>query len=369
MTIALMTIAFNAIGQTKRPVLRPVQRTVVKSQTKVIDKNSIIKDSLIQENSEFYKVLYTKPITEKKVDESGLVYKLMSVREAKDKRGGIVISLIVENPLHDDSILIDPSKIEVPFDFYISEVHCGEKFISSLDYFRITKGIRYKFDIRLKSSESIDMVKLDYLRIPEYAHKNSFLVFENVEIDWEGNAEEIIYNAEGLDMDQLKKDNEDFRERLGGLNPILSTTNEDMEYCVHAIGEVKDDWEYDEFRINKINTKKGVITVSLQLNNKGLFRKIDFELNDWEATKDNSPQMFLLTGEQVPYNQFRSTTSDEDKFEHKVYKIGSNSKRNIDMVFEVKNGSRPRYVQLLILYDANTKKEIKFKYIPIKWIS
>lgn len=369
----ILTMSVSVFGQTRRPSANRVKRTSVNHPIKKVDKNTLLRDSLIQENSEFYKLLYTKPIREIKVDNSGLTYKLMSVRDAKDKRGGIAVNLIIENKEQDDSVLFQCTKDDYTYRTYIPNlnnnwdvtIHCGTKYVIPYEYFHIKKGVKYSFKIFFRTSQSPE--KLTLLRIPEGSHTNSFIDFTDVKIDWEGDEEEVLYNADNISIDSLKKDNEEYRLKLGLNKKLMTITDNDIEYkIINATGRILDDWEYDDLRIRRLPTKKMEINITISITNKGSFKKISFcklQVND---NIIKMPHIVLSNGNIIRY--IEATKSDEgDDIIRKIYRLNNNSTRNVNFTFSSQGGTKYRIIQLLHLYEENSGKMLVFKNIPINW--
>ena len=57
----------------------------------------------------------------------------------------------------------------------------------------------------------------------------------------------------------------------------------------------------------------------------------------------------------------------EDNILSKIYRLNSNSTRNINLKFTFKGGSKHKIIQLLHLYEENSGKMLVFKNIPINW--
>lgn len=372
--LMLMAITTVSFGQAKRSSTRSAKRTAVSQTSKKIDKNALIRDSLIQENSEFYKLLYTKPIREIKVDNSGLTYKLMSVRDAKNKDGGIAVNLIIENTEQDDSILFQCSKDDYTYGPYITiskdiranTIHCGTKYVNPYNYFHIKKGVRYRFKIIFTTSQSPE--KLTLLRIPEGSHTNSFIDFTDIKIDWEGYEEEVLYNVNNISIDSLKKDNENYRLKLDLNKNQTTITDNDIEYkIINVTGKIKDGWEYDDLRIRRLPIKETEINISLSLINKESFKKISFCSFIVNDNFIKLPHIVLSNGD-IINRYFEATKSDEgDNILSKIYRLNSNSTRNINLKFTFKGGSKHKIIQLLHLYEENSGKMLVFKNIPINW--
>lgn len=371
----ILTMSVSVFGQTRRPSANRVKRTSVNHPIKKVDKNTLLRDSLIQENSEFYKLLYTKPIREIKVDNSGLTYKLMSVRDAKDKRGGIAVNLIIENKEQDDSVLFQCTKDDYTYLPYIPilnnnwdyRIYCGKLLIDSNNFFYIQKGIKYSFKIIFRTSQSPE--KLTLLRIPEGSHTNSFIDITDVKIDWEGDGEDVLYNTDNISIDSLKKDNEEYRLKLGLNNNQTTLTENDIEYkIINATGRILDDWEYDDLRIRRLPTKKMEISITISITNKGSFKKISICRPLVNHNTIKTPLIVLSNGDIIDNNITEATKSDEgESIVNCIYRLNSNSTRNINFKFSSKGGSKYRIIQLLQLYEENSGKVLVFKNIPINW--
>lgn len=349
MLMAITTISF---GQVKRSSTRSGKRTAVSQASKKIDKNALIRDSLIQENSELFSYINNKPIKQDTLKQQGLIFKIMSVRGTDD---GIIVRLFVENSEKDDTLTFDKSCCFIEFE--------GERYESFLpvknndiSYFShnqkntpLSKGINYCFDFffyTLKMPEKIDKISF---RTMKYTLLNIYsydFIFNDIKVDWDG-GEKINNYQHSKSIDELKQDNIDYRNIIGINNTISSVLWDDIEYKVEKV----------------IGKKNGNIIAKFLIHNKGKAKKIVFpSIYDY----GKSPFIVFMNGNVSPLNKSISTI-DTSNFDL-VYQLNNGNHRTIDLGFDKKYiKGKPRIIPLLRLYEENSGKVLEFRNLSVSW--